>query len=258
MFYATGDIHSDHIGFRARVRDLDLTEEDVLLCMGDVGLKYGWDENSYLLRIMSNLPCRVLVYRGNHDARYCRELESGTYGLVMDYLDESNSSLNRKAKREDWNGIEILVDTKFPNIGYLPDGGGLFTMNGLNCLVAPGAFSVDREFRQELGYPYEPDEQLTREEMSALADLAKGNRIDYVFSHTAPLAWEPDFVDLFLPGMDQSKVDKTMERFFDEILDQVKEACRGWYFGHFHANRSVGGGIGHMLFQDVIAIEDLA
>ena len=58
-------------------------------------------------------------------------------------------------------------------------------------------------------------------------------KIDLVVSHTCPLIYEPR--DLFLTGIDQSMVDKSMERYLGEIEFDLD--YRRWAFGHFHADR---------------------
>ena len=52
-------------------------------------------------------------------------------------------------------------------------------------------------------------------------------------SHTCPLAFEP--TDLFLPVVDQSTVDKNMERYLGLI--EYKLDYKLWLWGHFHAYR---------------------
>ena len=61
----------------------------------------------------------------------------------------------------------------------------------------------------------------------------KGESVDFILSHTCPLSWKP--TDLFLNGIDQSTVDKSMEVWLDELKDNVK--WRYYLFGHYHADR---------------------
>lgn len=244
--FLTGDIHSNAFEFSVRLLDDEgemlVREGDTLVCLGDVGLLYGDYLMGDLRRVMSDLPCDVVVMRGNHDTRYCRDLRSGLYA-------------GKRWRKRDWCGGSVMFDERYPNILYLPDGGGLFSIDGMNCLVVPGAFSVDGEWRRENYYPFEPKEQLTPAEMDALMSVARGGRVDYVLSHTCPLAWEQHFRDLFLPGIDQSKVDRTMERWMDELLEVVAPGLLGWYFGHFHHDRTIPAAVpARMLFHDVVEL----
>ncbi len=69
--------------------------------------------------------------------------------------------------------------------------------------------------------------------MKSAEIMVSGKHYDMVLSHTAPIDWEPN--DLFLRGIDQSKVDKTTEVW----LGQFKEMFGWdlWLFGHYHADR---------------------
>ena len=247
MFYVTGDIHGDVWGFRDRMAGLGLVPGDIVLCLGDVGLKYGRHVQWGLRDAMSLMPATFLVMRGNHDARYIRDIEKGTY-LGAAHMREGQ-----------WCGIRVLYDERDPNILYLPDEGGAFVRNGHACLVLPGAFSVDGDFRRRNGMPFEPQEQLTAGELAALTAISAEQPVEYAFSHTCPLAWEDDIRYLFFDGLDQGGVDKSMEAAFDTILENVRPSLRRWYFGHYHDdNDEIAGGLGHMRFFDVEAIPELA
>ena len=48
-------------------------------------------------------------------------------------------------------------------------------------------------------------------------------------SHTCPRKYEP--VEHFMPGIDQSKVDKSTENWLDTIEDRLD--YKEWYCGHW-------------------------
>ena len=56
-----------------------------------------------------------------------------------------------------------------------------------------------------------------------------------MLSHTVPLKYEP--VEVFLPGIDQSKVDKSTERWLDGIEERLQ--YEKWYAGHYHTAKSI-------------------
>ena len=159
--------------------------------------------------------------------------------LVVRDIGGAPSAFGGRVRQGEWGGGPVLFDRKAPNVLYLPDAGGLYRIGERACLFVPGAFSVDGALRVMRGWPYESQEQLTPDEAAALLEAAHANRVDYVLSHTCPLSWERHFRDLFLPGVDQSRVDRSMEAWMDELLDVVAPSLRGWYFGHFHDDRSI-------------------
>lgn len=236
--YVTGDVHGDvsHIAMRVLNMEERLTPDDALLLLGDVGLKYGSHFHPSLLEYLSKLPCTALVMRGNHDTRYWRDMDLGTYGNRPQFVE--------------WGNAVCMRDAVDPNVLYLPDAGNVFTIEGHRCLVVPGAWSIDWRLRYDQHLPFEREEQLTIDERTYLTRLAKAEDIEYVFSHTSPYSWMSAFSDLLLP-VGRMRIDNTMEHWLDELLGIVRPSCKGWYFGHFHANRKVAD-IGHLLLTDVL------
>ena len=45
------------------------------------------------------------------------------------------------------------------------------------------------------------------------------NKIDIILSHTCPLKYEP--TEVFMKGIDQSDIDKSMERFLDKVYKDL-------------------------------------
>ena len=82
-----------------------------------------------------------------------------------------------------------------------------------------------------------PDEQPSDEIKRAVEKrLDKENwKVDVVLSHTVPLKYEP--VEVFLPAVDQSTVDKSTEQWLDGIEDRLD--YKKWYCGHFHTEKTV-------------------
>ena len=128
----------------------------------------------------------------------------------------------------------MWVEKDFPYIKYAMDYPDWYVINEYKTLVFPGAFSVDKNYRLMMGYSWFKDEQLTIEEMEYGREMAKIiNKCDLVLSHTCPCIYEP--TDLFLSNIDQSTVDKTMERYLGEI--EFALDYRAWLWGHYHAYR---------------------
>ena len=103
---------------------------------------------------------------------------------------------------------------------------------------------------------------LTIKEMEHAAALAEeyNYSFDFVFSHTCPLKFEP--TDLFLSGIDQSKVDKSMEIWMDTIYQKIEANSINrkmptiWCFGHYHADRIEAPYV-EQYFNDIEDIEDI-
>lgn len=135
-------------------------------------------------------------------------------------------------------GGEVYVDDENDMLRYFQDGGE-YVIDGLNVLTIGGAYSVDKEYRLAAAGGVEnsgwfPGEQLSEKERADILAKVKDKYYDFIFSHTAPLAWEPR--DLFLSCIDQSKVDKTTELFLQDVA--INTNWRIYCFGHYHADRA--------------------
>ena len=87
------------------------------------------------------------------------------------------------------------------------------------------------------GYGWWPDEQPSEEikqNVEQKLDELSWN-VDVVLSHTVPLKYEP--TEVFLEGLDQSKVDRTTEEWLDKIEDRLN--YQKWYCGHYHTEKKV-------------------
>ena len=242
MKYLLGDIHANKGFFKKLTRQIEseqgeFTKDDIVFLLGDVGLQYAGGYARCLKQAMRNLGATVFVIRGNHDARYVRELKR-----------------QGNAKKIEWNGGEVWFETDSPNILYAPDDGDFYTIDGEGFLVIPGGYSVDKYYRLKKNLPFEPEELLTEAERERIIKLAKANKVDYVLSHTCPKKWEGDLKHLFAPYVAQDKVDKTMELMMDDVLSIVGDRLKGWFFGHYHSDLNVGGGVGHMLHKKYMVL----
>ena len=88
-----------------------------------------------------------------------------------------------------------------------------------------GAYSIDKYYRIRNGLPWfeteQPDEAIKK---YVEQKLDKVNwQLDIVLSHTVPIECEP--VWAFIPGLDQSTIDKLTE----------------WYAGHYHVECEESG-----------------
>ena len=71
--------------------------------------------------------------------------------------------------------------------------------------------------------------------MNNILDKYSGKHVDIILSHTCPLKYEP--VEAFKLKLDQSKIDKTMEKFLDVVEEKID--YDKWYCGHYHIEKQV-------------------
>lgn len=233
--FAIGDIH----GKWQTVRDFYLTnkiqekikrekrDNNILILLGDAGLNYFLNErDESTKRKISEYPFTYFVIRGNHEER---------------------PSICAAKNPELWHtetywGNTVYVENQFPHIKYALDEVALYEIptndeqnSVIRTLVIPGAYSVDKYHRLQNGWSWFEGEQLTHEEMVKGSFLLEtvDNKVDLVLSHTCPIIYEP--TDLFLSFVDQSMVDKTMERYLGKVEYELE--YRAWLWGHFHATR---------------------
>lgn len=237
--FITGDLHGSGIEFKNRIAQIDNpTEEDFIICAGDVGIEYDGYVYGDIKRAMKHFPGTVIVMRGNHDDCYWKN-----HGFVDNdgYYQFYN------------NGWEFVDNTelfihqkKYPNIWYVDDNGGIYTINGYNILFIPGAYSVDKYYRLDNNYPWNPYEQLNDMVKEELYTIVKdwidiGFDIDFVVGHTFPLKMEKYYRDLFMDNINQHLVDKSMEEWLDTIANQFERSdnFKQYFGGHFHDDRAL-------------------
>lgn len=214
----TGDTHGRVEGRLAHIKETMpeyLPEETAVIILGDAGLNYYKSKRDWKLKHWaSKFGYTIYCLRGNHEDR----IENCP-----------------KAHRiyDEFSDTFVWVEDEFPLIKYFDDDVGEATFNGHKILTVPGAYSVDKWYRLQNDWIWFANEQLTAKEMAFAEKFVEGQSYDLVLSHTCPISWEPN--DLFLRGIDQSKVDKTMEIWMDKFKDTFN--WKLWLFGHYHADR---------------------
>ena len=212
-------------------------EENWIILLGDAGLLYYFDyRDRNFKRELSHYPFKYFVIRGNHEAR---------------------ASVRQVAEPDLWEEVECfgnkcLRQPAYPNIYYARDDGGIYDIDGRKALVIPGAYSVDKWYRLQMGYSWFPDEQLAPHEQLALELEVEGQYFDLVLSHTCPHMYMP--VDLFLRGLDQSTVDNSMEIWMQKLTTKIQWGI--WCWGHFHADR-IEAPYCEMLCAEVESLENM-
>lgn len=229
----TGDTHGgvatiSRVGNIRRNMPECKPEETAIIILGDAGLNFYLNNtDKKYKKLLNSQGYHIYCVRGNHEER-----PENIPGMIL---------------VEDINVDNFVwLEEAYPNIRYFVDG-NVYNINGKNALVIGGAYSVDKWYRlARAGYSKDEaetanpkkcgwfkSELLTADEMDTITEKIVGKRFDFVLSHTCPLSWEPN--DLFLNGIDQNQVDKSMELWMDELLNKID--WRVWLFGHYHADR---------------------
>ena len=232
--YLTGDTHADFRDLIGKSIRYEITEHDLLIILGDVGINYFADWRDQKSKdTLAMISAMILCIHGNHELRPTSPEVADLYHPIR------------------WMGDTAYVEDAYPRFIMAADG-ARYHINDRDFLVIGGAYSVDKPWRLQMGYRWFPDEQLTPAEMDAIKRkvLDHGDREDIILAHTCPYDQRP--VECFLPGVDESGVDNTMEHFLQEIVDAVE--YNAFYCGHWHTEKQDGKL--RIMFHDVITLDE--
>lgn len=254
--YVTGDVHGDFSGVIEWGKRNGLTSEDTVILLGDAGLNFimGWKDYK-LRKKVGKTPWKWFVVRGNHDKDPC---DSFRYPTWNGYNGRFDFPTAHWATHFD---NLVLVEDKHPDIMYAMDG-FIYTIEGQECLVIGGGYSVDKFYRLENGWTWIVNELLDEEEMEEIYQTYLNNHVDVILSHVAPVSYESDIRHLWMEdgGIKGgwTMIDKSMEIFMNKLLWDDTNDIKRWYFGHNHANLNCADGSGVMLFDMVIPFGEFA
>lgn len=209
-------MHGDFSRFTYDFVDIDELVS-VIIC-GDAGINYYLNKKDKKFKelLRDTFPnVNFYLVRGNHEARPQTLISMEE---VYDITVKGN----------------IWMERDYPNIRYFQDG-GIYDIQGKRTLVIGGAYSVDKEHRLVNHYPWFPTEQLSANEREEITNRVSGEHFDLILSHTCPYPWMP--LDKFLPFIDQSKVDNSMEYWMEDLSHKVSYNL--WCFGHYHDDRTI-------------------
>lgn len=212
--YITGDTHSDFEKIQEFCEFAQTTTDDIMIILGDAGINYYLDETDRNLKNeLSQYPITFFCVHGNHEER---PFEIDTYEEI------------------EWHGGTAYAEPFYPNLIFAKDG-EIYDFDGKKAMAIGGAYSVDKWYRLRNNMRWFETEQPDDAIMNfAVSQLDKLNwKIDFIFSHTAPLKFEP--TDVFSPYINQDNVDKTTEKWLDKIEDKLD--YEHWFLGHYHTDR---------------------
>lgn len=233
MIYVTGDTHGNLDRIVTFFKDNNVQKNDTIVILGDVGLNYYNDSRSTRAKkyYVERIDCDLLCIHGNHEQN-------------PEYMDSM--------KEKEWKGGIVFYEEDFPNILYAKDG-EIYDLDGKKAIALGGAYSIDKDYRLMMGWNWFADEQMSKEVMERCEEKLNNVcwNVNYVLSHTVPLSAEP--VEFFLKGIDQSKVDKTMEIWLEKIKNKL--CFERWYAGHYHCEVEKQGNI-EIMFNSIKGIRD--
>ena len=215
MIYITGDKHAYFNDVFNFCYENNTTIDDILIVLGDAGINYFTNDRDYILKnSLLQLPITLFCIHGNHEER-------------------PENIENYKTKLFH-NGI-VYYEEEYPSILFAKDG-EIYKFDNKKVLVIGGAYSVDKEFRLKYGYNWYSSEQPSFETKEKILDLVnKIKNVDVVLTHTCPYKYIPR--EMFLSGIDQRKVDNSLEIYLDKIEDNLN--YKKWYCGHYHTDKSI-------------------
>lgn len=210
MIYITGDTHRDFY----RLNSIEKNKNNMVIILGDACINYCLnEEDNKFKKYLNDMNIKLFCIQGNHEER-----------------PENISNY----KEVDMFGGKVFIEDEYPNLIFAKNG-ELYTIDEKSVLVIGGAYSVDKDYRLAYGHQWFKDEQLTESEKDTILNKYSGKHVDVILSHTCPLKYEP--TEVFMQGLDQSKVDKSMEHFLDEIEENI--GYDKWYCGHYHTEKQV-------------------
>lgn len=216
MIYITGDTHGDFRRIKSFCRENGTKKSDVLIILGDAGINIrGGEEDRRKKEMLESLSITLFAIHGNHENR---PYNIQTYKETM------------------WCGGMVYYEEAYPHILFAQDG-EIFDFDGKKSIVIGGAYSIDKDIRLRYGWNWWKDEQPSEAVRRYVESRLKQAdwKIDVVLSHTVPVKYEP--TECFLPGIDQSDVDKSTELWLDSIEDRLD--YQKWYCGHYHTEKQV-------------------
>lgn len=228
--YLTGDTHREFHRIKQFCEEYGTTTDDILIILGDAGINIYCDfRDNNLKNELAEFPITLFCIHGNHEER---PYLTGNY------------------EEKEWHGAIAYIEEAYPNLIFAKDG-EIYDFNGKKAIAIGGAYSIDKYYRLSHGEAWFESEQADEEIMRYVeAQLdACDWQVDYVLTHTVPIECEP--VWAFISGIDQSTVDKTMEKWLQQIMDNLE--FEKWYAGHYHVESEENGV--RIMFEDYEELE---
>ena len=201
----TGDTHGtlDLETLRNYCYNFDVRKEYIVI-LGDVGVCFhGGIKDERVREELERIPSKgVLFIDGNHE----------------------NFEILNSYEVEEWNGGKVhKISDKLIHLMR----GQVFEIDNKKIFTFGGGNSIDKQWRIE-GRSWWKEEMPSKEEYEeGLLNLEKvGNKVDYIFTHTAPREICKRMVQKMYSG----------EEELQDYLQRISETVdfKKWYYGHWH------------------------
>ncbi len=221
MIYITGDTHGDYDDFLFRMRQTNIGKGDTVIICGDFGFIWNTPFERSVLGWLFSEPYTIAFVDGNHE----------DFNLLSTF------------PIMQWHGG--MVHQISHNIFHLMRGQH-FTIEGKSFFTFGGAYSIDKELREE-GVSWWPQELPSPEEYAIANKTIEQNdyRFDYILTHTLPTSAIRQI------GIAPDPHDIELTDYFEWMFGKL-EFIR-WFSGHFHVNRVVQNKI-NILHDQVIML----
>ena len=217
MVFFYGDIHGNVTSLIDAMDHNHVESGDTVVLLGDVGINYYGND------------------RGDKGRK--KQLDkTGVYFLCIHGNHERRPSSLPYYRLTQWRGGTVYFEDMYPHIFFAKDG-EVYDLDGPKAIAIGGAYSVDKYYRLIRGLEWFADEQPSEEIKADVEQRldAINWKIDVVLSHTCPAKYIPH--EAFLPGLDQSTVDRSTEDWLDTIEDRLSYSV--WFCGHWHIDKSI-------------------
>lgn len=213
--HIVGDLHGHKHSLRNAYNAGHVKENDLVICLGDVGINYGSQTNRRGERkSFAKFPFQFLFVYGNHEQRP-EEIE----GYVKTKVPELTAN--------NWHENDcgtVYMDPEFPNQWFAIDGAA-YIVGNMSLLTVGGATSIDKHLREPFRTWWPTENIRSKDITKALSHGAHG--FSLILTHTCPEECIPVEDNYHNPD----------EKLLSELFNRL--TWDYWFCGHWHINKDL-------------------
>lgn len=234
MIFFAGDVHGtidiEKIKIFSQDKGKNLTKQDVLIVLGDMGVIWDAQETRRertLINWYNELPFTVVFVDGNH---------------------ENHDRLEQLPTAEKWGADVGVVSYSLFHLRR----GRVYEIGGKKIFAFGGGFSIDKASRQEY-ISWWKQELPSMKEMKLgstwLQEKTDGN-IDFVVTHTGPREVVKRITNSFTMKYKDASEEYELQEFLQDVAHNIN--FKMWVFGHFHFETVLLDGKFRCLYNSII------